>query len=316
MTEKMIGHRAYLLTLMGGLVMLAAVRLAGGQAGTLVPGELAFEVTSVKRLPPAGDGPLMVRLGGIDGNRWIAQNVTLGMLIRSAYGQRFGLEGQIVGGPSWIQSDRFDVTGVAAAIPTRDESQQMLQRLLADRFKLVVHTEQREMPVYALKVADGRGKLGRDLKATNVDCQALQAEQKRTGVRAPPPAPRKAGDAAAPCSNFVMMGGTTMILENGAATMAQLSSSLSGPVGRPVIDRTGLAGYFAYRVEFAREPGTPGLLGGPPTPMPPGAAGAAAPGDQPSVFSAVQEQLGLKLEPTREPVDVLVIDSAQPPTED
>lgn len=297
------------------LLLTSAWQVAGRQSSPLPPGDLAFEVTSVKKLPPAGDGPVMVRIGGGDGNRWIGQNVTLGMLVRSAYGQRFGLEGQIVGGPGWLQADRFDVTGVAASVPTREEQQQMVQRLLADRFKLVVHVEKREMPVYALVVADNRGRLGRDLKATDVDCEALQAEQKRTGERPAPPAPRQPGEPARPCSNFVMRGGQTMILESGAATMAQLSSSLSAPAGRPVVDRTGLRGYFAYKVEFAPDPGTTGLLGGPPPPGQPGGAGGA-PSDLPSVFSAVQEQLGLKLDARREPVDVLVIDSASQPTED
>lgn len=312
MTRVTSGVRV--LTLAGACALTSAVLMAGQQASPLSPGDLAFEVTSVKKLPPAGDGPMMVRLGGGDGNRWVGQNVTLAMLMRSAYGQRFGLEGQIVGGPGWMQSDRFDVTGVAAGIPTREESQQMVQRLLADRFKLVVHVEQREMPVYALVTADGRGKLGRDLKATDVDCQAMQAQQKQGGERSPPPGPRQPGQPARPCSNSVFLSSQTMIIESGAATMAQLSSSLSSPAGRPVVDRTGLSGYFAYKVEFAPDPGATGLLGGPPPQVQPGAG--AAPSELPSLFSAVQEQLGLRLDARREPVDVLVIDSVAQPTPD
>src|SRR5690606_8488471 len=97
----------------------------------------AFEVASVRRTPPVGPGgAVSIRIGGLQGNRWSADGVTLLMLIRSAYGQRYAMQGQIVGGPSWVETDRFAVTAVAEGVPTQEDAQAMLRTLLADRFKL------------------------------------------------------------------------------------------------------------------------------------------------------------------------------------
>jgi uncharacterized protein (TIGR03435 family) len=276
----------------------------------------AFEVASVKRTPPIGNGAVSVRLGGLQGNRWAAEGVTLFMLIRQAYGQQYSTPGLIIGGPQWIQTDRFSVTAVAGGKPTQADTQLMLQHLLAERFKLVVRKEKRELPVYLLTLARDDGKLGRELRRTEEDCEALQAAQQRG--EAPLPAAFKPDGPPPPCTLMMMMGQQGLMrMQSGGATLSQLASMLSQSAGRPVLDRTGLTGYFSYTFEFARDPGTTSLFGGPAFVVPPEpTGGASATSDLPSIFAAVQEQLGLKLEPRQEPIDVLVIESVQPPTED
>lgn len=285
------------------------------QAKTPAP---TFEVASITRTPPIGNtGAIAIRLGELQGNRWIAEGITLLMLIRSAYAPQYQMQGQIVGGPSWLQSDRFNVNARAEGMPTAEQARLMLQRLLADRFKLVGRRERRELPVYALVLARSDGKLGRDLKPTDLDCQALRDTQKREASSAPSPAfTFKPGDAPPPCSPMMMMSPTTMRIQSGGSSIAEIASMLSQQAGRPVIDRTGLSGYYTINVEFAREPGTGSPLGGPLPPDALAAGGAATPSDVPSIFAAVQDQLGLKLEPRRDAADVLVIERAEPPTED
>ena len=319
------------------LIAYAPTHLAAGRQTSSAPVPLSFEVASVKRTPPVGPGgAVTIRMGGLQRNRWSADGVTLLMLIRSAYGQRYAMQGQIVGGPAWIETDRFTVTAVAKGVPTQEEAQEMLRSLVAERFKLVVREETREMQVYALTLADRDGRPGRQLTRVDADCEALM-EARRRG-ESPPVAPPPSGPdgAVPPCSTMMMMGAQGMMrIRSGGATMAQLAQTLSSAAGRPVLDRTGLSGSFAYDVEFAREPGSSTPFGGPPVPLstgpiiagpqgapPPGAQvgaggpGGAPPSDLPSVFVAVEEQLGLKLESRREPADVLVIVSAEAPTED
>jgi uncharacterized protein (TIGR03435 family) len=263
----------------------------------------SFEIASVKKSAPPGSGPTMIRVGARQGERWLADNATLRALIRSAYAPRYQMEGQIVGGPGWLDTDRFDIVGTMRASTSADEMRAMVQALLADRFKLVVHTETRELPVYALVLARADGRLGPAMRPT-VDCDALRAAQQKGEAPTPP----RAQGATGQCRTAMMFGPTSR-LESGGVTTAQLVSNLSQSTGRPVLDRTGLNGFYELKLEFAAEPGAMTAFG------PAGAPASAAPVDAPSLFSAIQDQLGLKLEPRREPMDVLVIERAEQPTE-
>jgi uncharacterized protein (TIGR03435 family) len=227
------------------------------------------------------------------------------------------MQGQIVGGPAWLQSDRFIINAKAGGMPTQEEARLMLQQLLADRFKLVVRQDMRELPVYALVMARSDGRLGPDLKPLTVDCKAMRDEQSQPGA-ASPPMTFKPGDGPPPCRMMMMMSPTSMRMQSGGSTMTELASNLSQAAGRPVIDRTGLSGYYSVNMEFAREAGTGGPFGGGPVLLPPPDAGAGntTPSDVPTIFAAVQERLGLKLEPRRENAEVLVIERAEPPAED
>ena len=173
----------------------------------------------------------------------------------------------------------------------------MLNRLITERFHLVVHTEMREMPMYVIVLANKDGKLGPQLHPSTIDCPEPKPDQ----APAPPDPVRWCGFRGVG-SGSVFAQGVTLV------QMATIFSAY-GEVRRPVFDRTGLTGKFDLHIES-----TPALLPGAnadssQVPTPPADSG-------PSVFTAMQEQLGLKLESTKGPVEVLVIDHAEKPTPD
>ena len=263
-----------------------------------------FEVASVKR---NASGNNFVQLGGDPGGRFTATNVPLKLLIRQAYQLQ---DSQIVGGPNWINTDRFDIIAKAPGplvLPAPGGSpgpfQLMMRALLADRFKLAVHTESRELPIYALTLARRDGKTGSQLRPAAVDCVAMFAARGRGG---PPPAPPQPGERP-PCGMRLGPGN----LSGGGVTMAQLSTTFSQFVQRVVVDRTGLTGNFDIDLTW-----TPDQLPQGRGEPPPGVQLPPIDPNGPSIFTAVQEQLGLKLDSQRGPVDVLVIDRVEQPTED
>jgi uncharacterized protein (TIGR03435 family) len=269
--------------------------------------EPKFEVTSVKKSGPNRQGGPF-RFGMQPGGRFTVSGMPVSFLITMAYGiQRF----QLIGGPGWINSDRFDVNAVAEDVPvqptppgTPNRMQLLLRSLLEERFALVVHNETRELPLSYLVMAREDRKLGERLRPSTVDCRALFAARAREG--APPPAPLKPGEMP-PCG---MMSGMGRIA-GGSMPMSNLASLLASMLNRPVYDRTNLTGNFDIQLEY-----TPDQM----PQIPPGATlppGLTLPSpDGPSLNTALQEQLGLKLEATRGPVDVLVIDSVEQPTPD
>jgi uncharacterized protein (TIGR03435 family) len=249
----------------------------------------AFEVASIK------PSTSVERLSGIQrqpGGRVTITNMTLRTLITFAY-QITGY--QLVGGPSWADRDGFDILARMNGNPTwatpgsglPDAAQVAMQSLLADRFKLKIHREMRELDVYGLVLAKPDTP-GPALTPSTNDCKAL-ADQARQGKT--PPA-RPAGAGPTPCS---ILGGVGRISFDGFG-MPQVANMLIGQAGRIVVDRTGLSGNWQFVLTFAPE----------------GATDANAP----SFFTALQEQLGLKLESTKQPVDVLVIDQVERPTLD
>jgi uncharacterized protein (TIGR03435 family) len=279
----------------------AKLRAQGAQAAMSAP---EFEAASVK--PNKAGGPFGI--GFQPGGRFNATNVTLRMLIGAGYGTpqpRPSFE--IVGGPAWLDTDRFDVVAKAAGntVPGPSgppaEMFLMIQKLLADRFHLVTHGESRELPVYALVMARADGKMGEHLRITGTDCAALMAPGRAGG---PPPSP-------GPGSPFCGVRSAPGRLAGGSATMAIFTNVLSRQVNRVVLDRTGLTASYDFELEWT------------PDQMPQGSDDAARPGalpappaDGPSFFTALQEQLGLKLDSTKGPVNVLVVDRAEPPSAD
>jgi uncharacterized protein (TIGR03435 family) len=179
----------------------------------------------------------------------------------------------------------------------------MLQSLLAERFKLATHKDTRELPIYSLEVARSDGRLGPQLRPATVDCEAMIAAARARG--GPPPAPPAPGER--PICGIRINPGR---LSGGGFPLSQFAATLSQFVQRIVVDRTGLSGNFDVDLTW-----TPDQLpqGGPPPGAPP-----LPPADPngPSIYTAVQEQLGLKLESAKGPVDVLVIDRAESPTPD
>ena len=245
--------------------------------------------------------------GARDGDRWRSVNSTLRMLLRNAYGADYPMDGQIVGGPSWMDTDRFDILANMAPGTTSTDMQAMVRSLLTDRFMLRVHPEMRELPVYALVLARPDGKPGPQLKHLSVDCDALRAA--RLKVEAPPMPRPTAGGSPPDCFTSITLAGGVTTIKSGGMDIADLASSLSRAAGRPVLDRTGLTGFFAINLEFATEPNSASPFGGSRQGV------SIAPVDAPSLTTAVVDQLGLRLETRREQTAVLVIDGAEPPTE-
>jgi uncharacterized protein (TIGR03435 family) len=275
----------------------------------------AFEVASIKP-NSSGDGRVMMQN---QPGRFIATNITLRMLIRNAYQLQ---DFQITGGPGWLASDHFDINakvpdGFRDAPPMRPGSgpgplQLMIRALLADRFKLALHNETKDSPIYALILARSDGKLGPNLKKSETDCEAMFAagRGRGRGGAMPPPGPPQPGDPM-PCG--IRIGPGNMAV--GGATLTQVANSLGMFAGRIVLDRSGLTGNYDFSLTWTpdqmpqRPPGAPD---GPP----PQINGVAVDPNGPSLFTAVQEQLGLKLDSQRGPVEVMVIDRAEKPVED
>jgi len=280
---------------------------AAQQSGAPATGgqTLQYEVASIK-LNKSGDGRVMI--GMQPGGRFTASNVTVRMLIRNAYQLQ---DSQLVGGPDWLTTDHFDiaakaedgaVSGPPPPLGQPGPIQLMLRSLLADRFKLVVHNEDKEMPIFALVLNRPDGKLGPQLTKSAVDCAAIMGRG-RGAAPTPPPPPGQ----AMPCG--IRMGFGNMVV--GAAPMAQIAASLSQFAGRIVVDKTGLAGAYDMNLTWTPD-NLPQRPAGAPEPL---VNGVPVDPNGPSLFTAVQEQLGLKLDSQRSPIKVLVIDRAEHPVE-
>lgn len=260
----------------------------------------AFDVASVKA-NTSGAG--MIMIGPPTGGRFRATNATLKILVGIAWKMQ---NYAISGGPGWIDSDHYDVEAKAAGGNlTFDEMRPMLQALLEERFQLKVHTEKKDVPVYALLP----GKNGLKLPAAKEGgCVKFDPEN---GPPPPPPGRGPGGlpPGPPPCGGM-MIGPFQM--QGGSISIAQFIGGLSNLLGRPVIDKTGFTGTFDLHLEYSPEGLAMGRGG---MPMPPPPPGAAPDDSKPTIFTAVQEQLGLRLESQKAPGDTLVIDHAEKATE-
>jgi uncharacterized protein (TIGR03435 family) len=234
------------------------------------PADPKFEVASIRQnVSGAGSNGWNIR-----GETLTATNVWLVDLMPVAY-EITAL--QIVGGPDWVRSDRFDIVAKMTADATRDQMAVMLRTLLEDRFKLRVRNEKREMAIFELALANKDGRVGPNLH----DCSNLDDKEANSNRRFTNP---PGGNVAA----------------GGCGPMSRVAGLAAGQVQGIVHDKTGLSGNWRYNVFF-----------GPDLPDP----NSANP-TLPSFVTALREQLGLKLERARGVVDVLVIDSVERPTPD
>jgi uncharacterized protein (TIGR03435 family) len=208
--------------------------------------------------------------------RLAATGITLKRLMMTAYNVQ---DFRIVGGPDWVVSRRWDVQAKPDRVVSPDQIRPMLRALLENRFQLRSHSEKRQLPVYELSV---------DRKGSKV--QRVKDSETKADVR-------------------VGAG----LIQLTKATAATFASQLSYALGRPVIDKTSLSGEFDFALEWTPEPGEDG---GPATAgLPPGASDQpASTSDGPSIFTAIPEQLGLRLRSGRGPVEVIVIDDVRMPT--
>ena len=291
----------------GAVLVVSATALSVSRPHAQTPAQapdpnpaLTYEAASVK---PNKSGVQGSSIRRFPGGRLQATNMPLRALITFAYQlQPF----QLVEDPGWIRNDTFDIVAKMEGDPPPvmpgsgpDPHMVAMRTLLAERFNLAVHRETRQMDIYELVLARPDGKLGPALKPTTQDCAAMMAAA-RGG---PPPGPAPGPNSPVVCG----MRGLPGRLVAGAMPMALLASNLSGQVQRIVIDRTGLSGGWDFEITFAPER---------PLNPPPGVEFPAADPNAPSLFTAMQEQLGLKLHTTKGPVEVLVVERVEQPISD
>jgi uncharacterized protein (TIGR03435 family) len=299
--RKLSFSRRLLLLVAGSLAVAASSLLcqtsagpAGGARADLtadvkVP---AFDVVSVK--PNKSDSGMVRIMAKPDG--YSASNVSLKMLIQSAYGIRQDL---ISGAPNWADSARFDIDAKVAgsdvdALQKLNPEQRrlVLQPLLADRFKLEIHMETKQLPVYELVLAKGGSKLK---EATAGDTYA-------SGIKG---------------SDGVGRGGLMRVgrgqLTAQAVPMTSLANMLSQQLHRTVLDKTGLTGKYDLELMWTPDQGADPMFKGPDGS--PQRADAAPDSSGPSIFTALQEQLGLRLHSSKGPVETIVIDHVEMPSE-
>jgi uncharacterized protein (TIGR03435 family) len=256
---------------------------------------VTFEAASIKERTAPGAGSFV---GRRPGGRFASENATLREILEYAYQlQRF----QLVGTLAPVENARWDITatlGSAAATAGPEAIGTAVRALLAERFALVVHRETRTLPVYALRLVRD-GSPGPALVKSATDCPALMATARRGG--GPPPA------QAQQCGFRGRIGS----LQSNGMPLTDLALALATRVERPVVDQTGLAGTWDLTLTYAADPAQV-----PPGTLAPDAPAPAPNPDAPALFTALQEQLGLRLVSTTAPVDVLVVDRLARPTPD
>jgi uncharacterized protein (TIGR03435 family) len=249
-------------TLAFGSLLIAAATLTAQNA------PVDFEVVSIKRSPPDARG------GGLgttpDGTLTMRNQPIRSILL---YGSPVSVR-EIEGFPDWVARDNYDVTAKTPPGSTRQQTPVMMRRMLEERFKLKGHVEERERPIFALALARSDGRLGPQLKTSTADCAAPDARCR---------------------SSF---GAGSIVSER--IRIDDVLPFFSGLAGRPVINRTGLTGFYALTLRWS----------------PPRAPNSDAPvDDTPEFFTAIQEQLGLKVQPETMKMPVFIVDSIERPSE-
>ena len=289
--SRLVAHALLL-----AVVMAAQALAQSPPAAAPLP---SFEVASIK--PDRAGSPGARFMMGPD--RFTAENITLRMLIAMAYGVK---DFQLSGGPSWINSGRYDVHAKAEdalveklkTLPFEERAKQLqllVQSLLADRCKLQVTHETKDLSVYALVVAKGGPKL-----------QAAKPEDSYPNAIKGPDGKMHA--------QMMRMGRGQ--IEGQDMAMSGLARMLSQHLGREVVDQTGLKGSYDFTLHFTPDQGPGGMPPGPPGAGPPPENAPPPDTSGPSIFTALEEQLGLKLESQKGPVDIIVIDHIERPSAD
>ena len=297
-------------SLLAGALILGTSPRPAAQSFGLPPGARAeapdpnvpiyFEVASVK---PNKDGGQGMGINRAAGGQFRTVNTPPFNLVTFAYViQSY----QVVGLPDWARNERFDITAklgsdpAPVTPPAPDHMMLAMRTLLADRFQLKIHKETREMDIYALVVDRPGGKPGPALKPSADECAARPGGPRpEPGAPQPQGPPRRADGSPIFCG-FQQAPGVMRF--NGFA-LSMFAQGISGRVGRQVVDRTGLTGEWSFELKYSLPP-APGTDPAPPDP------------NAPDLFTAVREQLGLKFEATKGPVEVWVVDSIERPTPD
>ena len=261
----------------------------GLHAQSTSPGP-AYEAVSIK---PNRSGASNINLNTSPEGGFSMTNGTLRILLGQAFPQSTA---DMPGLPEWAASERFDVLARGVTDGSKPDGERralMLRQMLADRFQLKTHFEMREQPAYDLVIARSDGRLGPQLARSDFDCATHSkavAAARAAGNPIPSPPTLTGGTPA--CTQR-----STQTRFDGHMTMTSLTRSLRSMTDRIVVDKTGLTGYVIVALDVPQSPEL------------------RAQADAPSVFTAVQEQLGLRLVPSRTTIEVLVIDSVERPTE-
>ncbi len=328
--------------------MRVAIRLAGivlislacGTAYAQTPnGEPSFDVATIKPAAPPNGGPIRIGIGGGPGTkdpgRFTCYFCNLSMLMTQAY----DVAAYQLTIPTALNEGRFEVTAKVPEGATKEQFRLMLQNLLAERFKMTVHREKKEAQVYELTVAKG----GPKMQESEPEPEPAKDLDTKAGDAPPPPPPPPPGvrdphemgkdgfpvmPKARPGRPIMFMGMGRARMQATAESMEDLAKMLGNQVGKPVTDATGLKGKYDFTLTWDGARDIFGFGGGLPiAPPPPGGsavsgsaatplAGASETEAQPTIFAAVQSQLGLKLEQKKGQVDVIVVDHAEKvPTE-
>jgi uncharacterized protein (TIGR03435 family) len=270
---------------------------AQAQAGA----RMAFDVASVK--PDVSDAPATSRFplgpgdGYAPGGFFSATNQPLIVYLRFAY--KFG-QADLPDLPAWVYNERFDIEARAQESPTKDQMRLMMQSLLSDRFKLTMHTQRQIKPVFNLVVAKA-GRTGPRLQAhsENQSCSTASTSSSISSLQLPPIACGSIGPVPASEPGRGRLVGRSV-------TIGRIAGFLMNPftgVDRPVLDRTGLTGTFDFSLEWSLAPDSAQPFG------------SQSEDTGPTFLEALQQQLGLRLKSTKGPVDVVVIDHVEHPTE-
>jgi uncharacterized protein (TIGR03435 family) len=313
---RWISRSRTVLTCAALLVCAGAVRLPA-QSTPSSGGPRRFEAASVKpnaltsddfARAAANGSPLARGVRTSPGGRLTATWVTLKALILRAYElQDFQLEG----GPKWLDSDHFDVAAVAGREATEAELNEMLRTLLAERFGLRTHTESRDGTVYVITVARSDGRLGPKLQRTSPECDKQQEAIKNGAPPPPPPKIAFSENPAPVCGMTILMtrstgGAQTMLF--GGQEISRIRNMVSNELRGPAVDRTGLTGRFDITVEYQSSRVVAGVRQGLDAN---GTDSAPLP-----LREAVQQQLGLQIDPQQGSFDVTIIDVVEQPQPD
>jgi len=304
--------------------MVFTACLAWGQT---VDKSQTFDVASVKpATPPTPDGRGRIMMDGPSGGpgtkdpgRIHYPNMSLKLLLMNAYGVKTF---QVVG-PPWLDTERFDLNATMPPETTKEQFRVMLQNLLAERFKVTVHKETKDLPMYALVLAKNGPKMKESEEVTG-------AKDDPDAPPPPPPSRPQIGPDGFPVIPLaalgrggifgIMMPGRTRLIGQ-RQTMQDLASRLTGQLNRPVTDETGLKANYDFTLTYSPTEGMTGPMGlMAPPPQPPGGSAAGGSADNvfrpdgdapPDLFTAVQAQLGLKLESKKGQVELVVVDHAE-----
>jgi uncharacterized protein (TIGR03435 family) len=289
-------------------VALAAGLLAGAavaaHAQDAAP-EPQFEVASVKPAAPSDFDripmPMPIRLtcSTRDPVRFACTHMSLRDLVVEAY----GIMNYQLTGPGWMSAQKFDIVAKVPAGTTREQAHLMLRRLLADRFKMTIHRERKEMAAYALRVGPNGHKLkeAESPIAPNAEPDGKLDQSMMEAMKKMRESLRNSGGGSGAHSTFRHESVSTLV------------RMISDRLGHPVVDETGLKGKYDYDIDFAPDLSVLAVAPGGGASPTGGDSGSAA---YPAIFQAVQSQLGLKLERAKLPVEIIVVDQAEKtPTE-